>query len=71
MVRRASVPPEQELAFTDEKIAVNFSNYSCWHYRSKLLPLVHPDPQGARPVKEDQHRNGIRPLSKIANGSIH
>lgn len=39
---RASLSPEQELAFTEAKINDNFSNYSAWHNRSKLLPAAYP-----------------------------
>ncbi|KAF6132428.1 Rab geranylgeranyltransferase subunit alpha [Phyllostomus discolor] len=41
---QAAVPPAEELAFTDSLIVRNFSNYSSWHYRSCLLPQLHPQP---------------------------
>ncbi|XP_006811905.1 geranylgeranyl transferase type-2 subunit alpha-like [Saccoglossus kowalevskii] len=53
VVMRSKVPAEEEIAFTTEKISSNFSNFSSWHYRSKLLPVVHPDPEKKERVRED------------------
>lgn len=44
---QAAVPPAEELAFTDSLITRNFSNYSSWHYRSCLLPQLHPQPDSS------------------------
>lgn len=44
VVKVSGVSVEQELQFTDRLIGSNFSNYSSWHYRSTLLPQLHPQP---------------------------
>lgn len=49
----AEVSLDDELGFTTQKITTNFSNYSSWHYRSKLLPMLHPDPTQPAWVQED------------------
>ena len=48
----SGVAVDQELRFTDRLIGSNFSNYSSWHYRSTLLPLLHlesPEPLSPTP----------------------
>lgn len=53
VVRMSGVPVDQELGFTDRLIGSNFSNYSSWHYRSTLLPLLHPEsPEPPSPCHE-------------------
>ncbi|XP_071088978.1 geranylgeranyl transferase type-2 subunit alpha-like [Haliotis cracherodii] len=54
VVSRSKVSLESEFEFTTTKISSNFSNYSSWHYRSKLLPAIFPDPNQPRLVQEHQ-----------------
>jgi geranylgeranyl transferase type-2 subunit alpha len=53
VVEKAGVAAEREFQFCDEKIQKNFSNYSSWHYRSQLLPILHPhESDSSRPISE-------------------
>lgn len=53
VVGKAKVPADTEFQFCDEKIQKNFSNYSSWHYRSQLLPILHPhESDPSRPISE-------------------
>uniref|UniRef100_A0A8C1JBJ2 Geranylgeranyl transferase type-2 subunit alpha n=1 Tax=Cyprinus carpio TaxID=7962 RepID=A0A8C1JBJ2_CYPCA len=54
VVKASGVSVEQELQFTDRLIGSNFSNYSSWHYRSTLLPQLHPQPFHSHRVCEEQ-----------------
>ena len=53
VVKKAEIPPEDELEFTTNKICNNFSNFSSWHYRSKLLPIIYPDDNTSVGVEEN------------------
>ena len=37
------VPLQHELDFTTDMIYSNFSNYSAWHHRSRLLDQIETD----------------------------
>ncbi|XP_015905154.1 geranylgeranyl transferase type-2 subunit alpha isoform X2 [Parasteatoda tepidariorum] len=43
VAKKCLISPEEELEYTSKLIESNFSNYSAWHYRSKLLPIIHLD----------------------------
>lgn len=59
-MKKANISPEDEFNFSTEKIKENFSNYSSWHYRSKLLPLIHPDQSGDKErVEENALMKGL------------
>ncbi|KAJ3319073.1 hypothetical protein HDV06_006692 [Boothiomyces sp. JEL0866] len=45
--------PEKEFEYTNTKIKQNFSNYSAWHYRSKIMPLVFQGDALKKQIKED------------------
>ena len=50
---------DKELEFSYNKI-MNISNYSAWHYRSKLLPIVHPSSISSIGVNESERRKELQ-----------
>ena len=71
VISKADVTPQQEFDFTYEKIAANFSNYSAWHYRSKLLPLLHPSQAEGETVAEEALLKGVQKLKFLSLSFQH
>ncbi|CAB0016524.1 unnamed protein product [Nesidiocoris tenuis] len=67
VVSMLDLSPEEELSYTLVKIEEDFSNYSSWHYRSKLLPLIHGDPTGQKPIEEEIH---LQELDLVQNAAF-
>jgi geranylgeranyl transferase type-2 subunit alpha len=55
------VPIEKEFEFTTEKVNDNFSNYSAWHQRSKIIPEMFAENKSAL---QEALTNGIHYFNK-------
>lgn len=60
VVSKCQEPNENELEFTMEMIESNFSNYSAWHYRSKLFSAA----------GKDEERTKITELSLVESAAF-
>lgn len=58
LVKKTGISDAEELEFSTTKIFKNFSNYSSWHYRSKILSKMSCHKSGELPVDPDTHKEG-------------
>uniref|UniRef100_A0A5S6R434 Geranylgeranyl transferase type-2 subunit alpha n=1 Tax=Trichuris muris TaxID=70415 RepID=A0A5S6R434_TRIMR len=49
--RLANRPLEEELSFSEKKVNDNFSNFSAWHYRSRMLSQLRPGGDEGMPIE--------------------
>lgn len=66
VAERSNVPNSSEYQFTLDKIETNFSNYSAWHLRSKLLPKIFPDKDKKFPIDEVKHKEELELVENAA-----
>lgn len=59
VVEKAGISNIEEFDFSTSKILSNFSNYSSWHYRSKMLQKIFPDKTGRLPINADKHKEEL------------
>lgn len=68
-MKKAGISDAEEFDFSTTKILNNFSNYSSWHYRSKILSKMFPDETGELPIRADKHKEGK--ILKLINENIN
>ncbi|CAK1603098.1 unnamed protein product [Parnassius mnemosyne] len=66
VVSQCKPPLQDEFDFTTEKLLDNFSNYSAWHYRSKMLLQLYPDVEGGRPIQDKHHKHELKLVQNAA-----
>ena len=66
VAERSNVSHLSEYEFTMKKIEANFSNYSAWHLRSKLLPKIFPDEKKKFPINEEKHNEELELVENAA-----
>ncbi|XP_034945684.1 geranylgeranyl transferase type-2 subunit alpha [Chelonus insularis] len=59
IVKKAGISDEDEFEFSTTKILNNFSNYSSWHYRSKILSKLFPDKENKLPIDAEKHKEEL------------
>lgn len=66
VVSQCKPPLKDEFDFTTDKLMDNFSNYSAWHYRSKMLVELYPDVEGGRPIEDSHHKHELKMVQSAA-----
>lgn len=62
-MERLGTELEKELDYSLQKLNSNFSNYSAWHYRSKLIPRVHSVFERENLFENEIYQQGKIPMS--------
>ncbi|CAB3231014.1 unnamed protein product [Arctia plantaginis] len=66
VVSKCNPSLKDEFDFTTDKLYDNFSNYSAWHYRSKILVALYPDLEGGRPIEDIHHKQELKIVQSAA-----
>ncbi|XP_012218287.1 geranylgeranyl transferase type-2 subunit alpha [Linepithema humile] len=59
VVQKARISNEEEFEFSTKKILNNFSNYSSWHYRSRILSKMFGTPSEEIPIIDEKYREEL------------
>ncbi|KAG5327438.1 PGTA transferase, partial [Pseudoatta argentina] len=59
VVQKAGISNEEEFEFSTTKILNNFSNYSSWHYRSRILTKMFGTTSEEIPIVDDKYREEL------------